>query len=120
LEPEIRITMPTVSIPTALRSFADNQDQVSVEGSNVGQLLNKLGTSYPKLRPHLFTDSGELRNFVNVFVNEENIRDLQSQETPVSEGDEVMIVPAVAGGSGEGSCCGGGSCATTATASTGA
>jgi len=89
----------TVSLPTALRSYADNQSTLELEGDSVGELLNQIGQNFPQLKPHLFTDEGELRNFVNVFVNDDNIRDLQLDQTAVKPGDEVMIVPAVAGGS---------------------
>lgn len=87
-----------VMIPTALRQYAENQDAVELEGSDVGQLLGNLAEHYPRLRPHLFDEQGELRNFVNVFVNEDNIRNLQRQRTPVEGRDTVSIVPAVAGG----------------------
>ena len=88
----------TVFIPTALRQYADGQDAVEIDGTNVGALLDGLGAAFPKLKPHLFGDDGALRNFVNVYVNDEDIRYRKDAETAVSDGDEVSIVPAVAGG----------------------
>ncbi len=89
-----------VMIPTALRQYTGGSDTVEVEGDRVGDVLTHLGEAHPDLKRHLFSDAGELRSFVNVFVNDENIRDRQQQATPLAEGDEVMIIPAVAGGRG--------------------
>ena len=89
----------TVMIPTALSQYADGRDEIELEGTSVGEVLAKLGESFPQLRAHLFTDNGELRNFVNVFLNEENVRDLGQQDSAVSDGDQISLVPAVAGGS---------------------
>jgi adenylyltransferase/sulfurtransferase len=88
----------TVSIPIALRQFTDGGDTITLDGGDVGQVLTRLGEQHPRLRPHLFSDEGKLRNYVNVYVNDENVRDLQDQQTPVKDGDEVVIVPAIAGG----------------------
>ncbi len=88
----------TVLIPTALRKYADGRDTVELEGANVGQVLDQLTEQHPSLRIHLFDDSGNLRNFVNVFVNDSNIRNMQDRETPISDQDTISIVPAVAGG----------------------
>lgn len=87
-----------VLIPSALRQFADGNDTLEMEGRNVGDVLQSLTDEFPQLKVHLFSEDGELRNFVNVFLNDENIRDMQRQDTPVQDGDEVVIVPAVAGG----------------------
>lgn len=87
-----------VSIPTALRQYANGKNTVELPGSNVGQVLGQLAEGYPELRRHLFSDDGQVRNFVNVFVNDENIRDRENQDTDLREGDELVIVPAVAGG----------------------
>lgn len=89
-----------VLIPSALRQFADGNDTLEMEGRNVGDVLQSLADGFPQLKVHLFSEDGELRNFVNVFLNDENIRDMQRQDTPVQDGDEVVIVPAVAGGLG--------------------
>ena len=89
----------TVMIPTALRTYADGADSIEARAGDVGAVLKEVAAKFPRLKPHLFSDAGELRSFVNVFVNDENIRDQQKAATPVKDGDEVAIVPAVAGGS---------------------
>ncbi len=88
-----------VLIPTPLRQYTDNKDHVELEGQTVGQLINELVHRYKSLQRHLFNEQGKLRNFVNVYVNEEDIRYLKDQETPVHAGDTVIIVPSIAGGS---------------------
>lgn len=90
-----------VMIPTALRQYTGGSDTVEVAGDRVGEVLTRLGEAHPDLKRHLFSDAGELRSFVNVFVNDENIRDREKQATLLREGDEVMIIPAVAGGAGQ-------------------
>jgi adenylyltransferase/sulfurtransferase len=89
-----------ILIPTPLRSFTDKQDAVEVEGQTVGELLNGLTTKYGGLRQHLYNGEGRLRSFVNVYVNDEDIRYLQKEETPLKSGDVVSIIPSVAGGVG--------------------
>jgi molybdopterin converting factor small subunit len=89
--------MPVVRIPTPLRPHAGGQDKVEANGSTVGELLASVGTQFPSLRERLF-DGEELRRFVNVYVNNEDIRYLDDLATPVAESDEVSIIPAVAGG----------------------
>jgi molybdopterin/thiamine biosynthesis adenylyltransferase/rhodanese-related sulfurtransferase/molybdopterin converting factor small subunit len=91
--------MPKILIPTPLRQFAGKADSVSVDGATVGELLTVLTTQHPELRRHLFNDQGKLRSFVNVYVNDEDIRYLQKEATPVSASDTVSIVPSIAGGS---------------------
>ena len=87
-----------VNIPTALKQYAGDQTGIELEGTTVGGLLGNLTDQFPQLKKHLYNDRGELRNFVNVYLNDEDIRYLEGEETAVNEGDEVMIVPAVAGG----------------------
>ncbi len=89
--------MPVVRIPTPLRPHAGGLDRVEATGSTVGEILDQLGTQYPALRERLF-DGEELRRFVNVYVNNEDIRYLDDLATPVAANDEVSIIPAVAGG----------------------
>ena len=89
----------TIHIPTPLRPFTDKQESVEVSGGTVGELLADLTKKYDGLRKHLYTDEGKLRNFVNVYLNDEDIRNLQKQSTPLSPGDTLSIVPSVAGGS---------------------
>ena len=90
----------TIHIPTPLRPFTDKKESVDVSGVTVGELLVDLTTRYEGLRKHLYTDEGKLRNFVNVYLNDEDIRYLQREQTPVKPGDSLSIVPSVAGGAG--------------------
>ncbi len=85
-------------IPTALRHFVGNQETVQVQAATVGEAIKQLLNSYPALKHHIMTDSGDLRNFVNVYVNDQDIRNLKDVGTPVKDGDTVTIVPAIAGG----------------------
>jgi sulfur-carrier protein adenylyltransferase/sulfurtransferase len=88
----------TINIPTPLRPFTDKKEAVEVSGATVGELLTDLTTRYEGLRKHLYADNGKLRNFVNVYLNDEDIRYLQREATPVKAGDTLSIVPSVAGG----------------------
>ena len=88
-----------ILIPTPLRPFTGQQPVVAAEGATVGELLRALTTTHPDLRPHLFSAEGTLRSFVNVYVNDEDIRHLTREDTPVGPNDTVSIVPSVAGGS---------------------
>ncbi|WP_165231467.1 ubiquitin-like small modifier protein 1 [Aquisphaera insulae] len=89
--------MPLVRIPTPLRPHAGGSDRCESAGTTVGEVLNSLGATHPGLKDRLF-DGDELRRFVNVYVNNEDIRYLDDLATPVAEKDEVSIIPAVAGG----------------------
>jgi adenylyltransferase/sulfurtransferase len=89
--------MPTVRIPTPLRPYVANQSSVTVTGNTAGAALDELTHAYPELRQHLF-DGDKLRNFVNVYLNEEDIRYLQGADTTVKEEDTLMIIPSIAGG----------------------
>jgi len=86
-------------LPTALRAFADKKDKVTVNGNDVGSALEELFTTHPRLRQQLMGADGKLRSFVNVYVNDDDARDKQGLATPVKEGDTLLIVPAIAGGS---------------------
>ena len=88
----------TIHIPTPLRPFTDKNESVEVTGGTVGELLADLTKKYEGLRKHLYADDGRLRNFVNVYLNDEDIRYLQREKTPVKPGDSLSIVPSVAGG----------------------
>jgi sulfur-carrier protein adenylyltransferase/sulfurtransferase len=90
----------TILIPTPLRPYVDKQESVEISGSTVGEALANLTTRYNDLRKHLYTEEGRLRSFVNVYLNDEDIRYLQKEQTPLSPGDTLSIVPSVAGGSG--------------------
>jgi sulfur-carrier protein len=87
-----------VMIPTPLRPYTENRDSVEVEGNTIGELLNALTQKYPQLKRHLFSEDGNLRSFVNIYVNDEDIRYLDGGNTSVKDGDVVSIVPAIAGG----------------------
>ena len=87
-----------IMIPTPLRPFTDKKDAVEAEGKTVGELLADLTTRHAGLKAHLYNDQGKLRSFVNVYVNDEDIRYLQKEQTPVNAGDTVSIIPSVAGG----------------------
>ena len=90
--------MARVIIPSALRTFTGQQTQVEIPGENVGEVLGGLAQRFPDLRRHLFTEQDRLRNFVNVFVGDEDIRYLQNEATAVRTHDVISVVPAVAGG----------------------
>ena len=87
-----------VRIPTPLRRLTNGQDKVDVEGDNLGGVIDAMNEQYPGIRERICDDQGQLRNFVNVYVNGEDVRFLQGMETPTTAGDEVSVVPAVAGG----------------------
>lgn len=87
-----------LEIPTALRPFAGKQASVEFEASTVGDALKQLTGAYADLRKHLYTDDGKIRSFVNIYVNDEDIRYLQKENTPIKDGDTISIVPSIAGG----------------------
>ena len=89
----------TIAIPTPLRQFTGGQSEIQVEARTAGEALNQLTSAHSELRKHLFNDQDKLRNFVNVYVNDEDIRHMSGPETPVKEGDNILIVPSIAGGS---------------------
>ena len=90
--------MPTLRIPTQLRTLTQGAGEVTVDGSTVGEALEALEANHPGFGDRLFDGDGKLRRFVNVFVADEDIRFLDGLETPVEEGTTVSIIPAVAGG----------------------
>jgi adenylyltransferase/sulfurtransferase len=87
-----------ILIPTPLRQYAGKKDAVEVNAATVGEALNRLTAANPDLRRHLYSDDGKLRAFVNVYVNDEDIRYLEKENTPVRESDTISIVPSIAGG----------------------
>ncbi|MBA2356013.1 MAG: molybdopterin-synthase adenylyltransferase MoeB [Acidobacteria bacterium] len=89
----------TVHIPTPLRPYTDKLDTVQIEGATVGELLAQLTATYPDLKRHLYSEQGTLRHFVNIYVNDEDIRYLQKEHTPLGAQDTISIIPSVAGGS---------------------
>ena len=88
-----------VIIPTPLRVYAGKRDSTEVKAQTVGEALGRLTTEFGDLRKHLFTEEGKLRSFVNVYVNDEDIRYLAKENTPTKDGDTISIVPSIAGGS---------------------
>src|SRR5215510_7196659 len=90
--------MPVLRIPTPLRAYTNGQSDITVSGSNISDVLSDLTAQYPALKPHIFNEGGELRPFVNLFVGENNIKDLQGVNTPIKEEDKVMLIPSIAGG----------------------
>jgi sulfur-carrier protein len=87
-----------VRIPTPLRKLTGGADEVSAEGANVGELIDNLEAAHTGLKARLCDDTGEIRRFVNVYVNDEDVRFLDGRNTALKDGDEVSIVPAIAGG----------------------
>src|SRR3972149_7007622 len=87
-----------VRIPTPLRSITKGASEVSAKGKDVGELIEDLERQFPGLRERLTDEGGEVRRFINIFMNDEDIRFLQGKETSLKDGDEISIVPAIAGG----------------------
>lgn len=90
--------MPSIRIPTPLRTYTDGLSEIALQGSTVNEVMDDLVAQYPALRPHLFNGDGQMRPFVNLFLNEDNVRDLQGLDTPLKEGDRLMLIPSIAGG----------------------
>jgi sulfur-carrier protein adenylyltransferase/sulfurtransferase len=95
------VSTATILIPTAFRAFAGGVAKYDVAAGTVGEALGRLAEEYPNLRAHLYGDDGQPRQFVNIYLGEEDIRYLQGQETPLTDGDELTIVPSIAGGAVE-------------------
>ncbi len=91
--------MPTkVLIPTPLRKLTNNEETVEVNAKSIGEAIAELQARFPGIQERLVDEKGEVRRFVNVYVNEEDIRFLKNRETPLKDGDEISIIPAIAGG----------------------
>ena len=88
----------TVRIPTPLRKLTNEQETVEVESATIGTAVDELEGKFPGIKERLIDEEGEIRRFVNVYVNEEDIRFLENQDTPLKDGDDVSIIPAIAGG----------------------
>ena len=91
--------MPQIQIPSPLRQYSGKQALVDVPGKTVGEALAVLVARHPDLKRHLYTEEGKLRTFVNVYVNDEDMRYLQKEATALNDGDTISIVPSIAGGS---------------------
>lgn len=94
--------MATVLVPTPLRRLTGGQAKVEIEGSDIGTLILAIDGQYPGVADKLLDDDGNIKRFINVFVNDSEVRSLQGLHTPVRTGDKVSIVPAMAGGRGDG------------------
>ena len=90
--------MTKINIPTPLRQYADKQPAVEVKAGTVAEALSGLVSRHPDLRRHLYTDEGKLRSFVNVYLNDEDVRYLQKEATVIKDSDTISIVPSIAGG----------------------
>jgi MoaD family protein len=90
--------MATVRIPTPLRSFTQNQQEVTAPGKTVGEVLRNLNSTFPGIGQRLMDERGGVRRYVNIFHNDEDIRFLKELETPVADTDKISIIPAIAGG----------------------
>lgn len=90
--------MTTVRIPSPLRRYTNGQSKVESNGASINEIIDNLEAQYPGVKARLCDDSGQIKRYVNVFVNDEEIRTLQGGDTPVGEKDEVSIIPAMAGG----------------------
>ena len=90
--------MPTLNIPAPLRPYTEGTSSLDLQATDVGGAVKELVAEYPALHPHLFTDQGTLRPYVNLFVNDEDVRHLQGSETELGEQDLLRIIPSIAGG----------------------
>ena len=90
--------MATVIIPTPLRKFTNNTAKLQVSAGNIEQTVNELTLNFPDLKKHLLDEQGQIRSYVNIFVGDEDIRDLQKEQTPIQENTVISIIPAIAGG----------------------
>lgn len=90
--------MPTIRIPPVLRSSAGGEKEIVASGSSIDEVLRALAQAHPETESQLFSSDGQLNRYVNVYLNDEDVRVLEGLETPVSESDTVVILPAMAGG----------------------
>ena len=90
--------MIKVRIPTPLRPMTGGKNEVEVAGNTIAEIIDNLGSAHPGIKERLYDEQGEVRRFINIYDNEEDIRFLTGKETPLKDGDEVSIIPAIAGG----------------------
>ena len=88
-----------IEIPSALKQYVNNQDEVEVDGSSVEEVLNSLCIQFTELKPNLFDGDGKVRNFINVYLNDDDIRYADGMKSVVKDGDSIQIVPSISGGS---------------------
>jgi molybdopterin converting factor small subunit len=98
LKKEYNMPMPVIRIPTPLRSYVSGKSEIPVQGLTVADAMESLLSQYPAMRPHLTNSNGQLRPFVNLFIGESNVRDLQGLDTPLKEDDKLLLIPSIAGG----------------------
>lgn len=87
-----------IEIPSALQKYTNNQDEISIEGATVGEAFAQLCEQYKDLRQHLYEENGKVRSFINVYLNDEDIRYAENLDTKIAAGDNIQIVPSIAGG----------------------
>lgn len=90
--------MPSLRIPTPLRSYTAGKSEVDLQGATVAEMMQDLVVQYPAIQPHLFNGDHALRPFVNIFLGEDNIKDLQGMDTPLESDDRLLLIPSIAGG----------------------
>jgi adenylyltransferase/sulfurtransferase len=90
--------MPTLKIPTPLRPYANGEGVMNLPGETVAEVLGQVTERHPSLKKHLFNDEDKLRPYVNLFLGEENVNQLEGLQTPLEEGDTLLIIPSIAGG----------------------
>ncbi len=90
--------MIKVRIPTPLRPMTGVKNEVEIDGNTIAEIIDNLGTAHPGIKERLYDEEGEVRRFINIYVNEEDIRFLTGKDTPLKDGDQVSIIPAIAGG----------------------
>ena len=90
--------MPSIRIPTPLRAYTEGQSEIIIQGQTAGEAMENLIAQHPGLKPHLFNEQGALRPFVNLFLGEENINELDGLDTPLKETDHLLLIPSIAGG----------------------
>lgn len=88
----------TVRVPTPLQKLTKNQAEVKVSSANIRELIEDLEKRFPGIKERICDETGKIRRFINIYVNEEDVRFLQQEETPLKDGDEISIIPAIAGG----------------------
>jgi molybdopterin converting factor small subunit len=91
--------MSQIRVPTPLRPYTEGQGKLQIEASTVGEALHELTTQFPSIEPHLYNDEGHLRRYVNLFLNDEDVRSLDGEQTAINDNDTLMILPSIAGGS---------------------
>ncbi len=90
--------MPFLRIPTPMRSYVNGQVEVAVQGQTVGEAMHSLVEQFPAMQPHLYNERGQLRPFVNLFIGQTNVRDLQGLQTPLGPDERLLLIPSIAGG----------------------